>query len=174
MPTPNVRVISMPAAAVAPTAPMPQRPVSSAPSTSSASSQGGTEPLDGPRQHYTDKKTVESLIKEIDPLVNIDDEVAEVLMDLCDEFIEQVSASSRIVFVQESLSPQVVDTATDVAAARGGTQLKSEDVNFVLERHFNMWLPGMGTDSLRALSAPQPTDTHNARMATIKKTLKKP
>jgi hypothetical protein len=77
---------------------------------------------------------------------------------------------------------QLIDGATDVAAARGGTQLRADDVNFVLERQMGMWLPGMGAAAgtvgegarASAVGALLPTDTHNARMASIKKTLKKP
>ena len=46
-------------------------------------------------------------------------------------------------------------------------------VQIVLERNWNMWIPGFGTEELRPFKRNATTEAHKQRMAVIKKALKK-
>ena len=43
----------------------------------------------------------------------------------------------------------------------------------VLERNWNMWIPGFGTEDVRPYRKSATTEAHKARMALIRKALKK-
>ena len=45
--------------------------------------------------------------------------------------------------------------------------------SFSSERHWNMWIPGFGTDELRPYKRATVTEAHKQRLALIRKALKK-
>lgn len=103
-----------------------------------------------------DKRRLEELVKEVDPLEQLDDDVEEVLMQIADDFIESVVTSS-----------------CKIAKHRKSSTLEAKDVQLHLERNWGMWLPGFGTDELRPYKKASTTEAHKQRMALIRKTLKK-
>lgn len=46
-------------------------------------------------------------------------------------------------------------------------------LSYILERNYNMWIPGFGTDERRPNTKSAVTEAHKARMALINKTKKK-
>lgn len=113
-----------------------------------ASSQGETKVLD--------KRRLQELVKEVDPLEQLDDDVEEVLLQVADDFIDSV-----------------VTAACQIAKHRKSNALEVKDVQLHLERNWNMWIPGFGSDELRPYKKAAPTEAHKQRMALIRKTLKK-
>ena len=114
-------------------------------------------------EEVLDKKRLQELVKEVDPHEQLDEDVEELLLQIADDFIEQTVVAS-CALAKHRKSPNV-----DV-----------RDVQLVLEKNFNMWIPGVGgtsaTDDLhsgRAMGKRPTSEAHKARMALIRKQLKK-
>merc|ERR1719403_279060 len=115
-------------------------------------------------EEVLDKKRLQELVKEVDPHEQLDEDVEELLLQIADDFIEQTVVAS-CALAKHRKSPNV-----DV-----------RDVQLVLEKNFNMWIPGVGgtsaTDqdlhSVRAMGKRPTSEAHKARMALIRKQLKK-
>ncbi|XP_045196324.1 transcription initiation factor TFIID subunit 12-like isoform X2 [Mercenaria mercenaria] len=103
-----------------------------------------------------DKRRLQELVKEVDPLEQLDEDVEEVLMQIADDFIESVVTSS-----------------CKIAKHRKSNTLDVKDVQMHLEHSWGMWVPGFGTDELRPYKRACTTEAHKQRMALIRKTLKK-
>ncbi|KAH9494669.1 Transcription initiation factor TFIID subunit 12 [Bulinus truncatus] len=118
--------------------------------TSSNSSQGATG------SGVLDKARLRDLVKEVDPLEQMDDDVEDVLLQVADDFIENVVAAS-----------------CQLAKHRRSNTLEAKDVQLYLERSWNMQVPGFGSEELRPYKKSITTEAHKQRMALIRKTLKK-
>ena len=103
-----------------------------------------------------DKRRLQELVKEVDPMEQLDDDVEEVLMQIADDFIDNV-----------------VTAACQIAKHRKSNTLEVKDVQMHLERNWNMYIPGFGSEELRPYKKAATTEAHKQRMALIKKTLKK-
>jgi len=122
---------------------------------------GGSSMGGGPGQMATesqvlDKHRLNELVKEVDPSEQLDEEVEDVLLQIADDFIEQT-----------------VSQACALAKHRKGNTIDVRDVQLVLERSWNMWIPGFGQQELRPYKRSAQTDSHKQRLAVIKKALKK-
>ena len=96
------------------------------------------------------------LVKEVDPSEQLDEEVEDILLQIADDFIEQT-----------------VSQACALAKHRKANTIDVRDVQLVLERSWNMWIPGFGQQELRPYKRSAQTDSHKQRLAVIKKALKK-
>jgi len=103
-----------------------------------------------------DRHRLEDLVREIDPLEQLDEDVEEVLLQLVDDFIDSVVMSS-----------------CQLAKHRRSTTVEAKDVQFHLEHCWNMWVPGFGSDELRPYKKSTATEAHKQRVALIKKIQKK-
>lgn len=93
-------------------------------------------------------KRLQDLVNEVDPDEQLDEDVEEVLLDIADEFIENV-----------------VSSACAIAKHRNSTSLEVDDVKLYLERKYKIWIPGFGENK-------QPpkkfsSEAHKQRMALI-------
>merc|ERR1712179_697046 len=79
-----------------------------------------------------DKKRLNELVKEVDPSEQLDEDVEDVLLQIADDFIEQT-----------------VSQACALAKHRKAATIDVKDVQLVLERSWNMWIPGFGTEDIR-------------------------
>ncbi|XP_028836498.1 transcription initiation factor TFIID subunit 12 [Denticeps clupeoides] len=102
------------------------------------------------------KKKLQDLVREIDPNEQLDEDVEEMLLQIADDFIESV-----------------VTAACQLARHRKSTILEVKDVQLHLERQWNMWIPGFGSDEIRPYKKACTTEAHKQRMALIRKTTKK-
>ena len=120
--------------------------IGSSSSTSSTAASGSNEVV-------LDKKRLQELVKEVDPYEQLDEEVEELLLHIADDFIEQT-----------------VTAAAQLARHRKANSIDTRDVQMVLERNWNMWVPGFGTSGDEAKSHKKSvmSDTHRAGMAVIK------
>jgi transcription initiation factor TFIID subunit 12 len=103
-----------------------------------------------------DRHRLEDLVREIDPLEQLDEDVEEVLLQLVDDFIDSVVTSS-----------------CQLAKHRRSQSVEAKDVQFHLEHCWNMWVPGFGSDELRPYKKSAATEAHKQRVALIKKIQKK-
>ncbi|KAK1153138.1 transcription initiation factor TFIID subunit 12 isoform X1 [Acipenser oxyrinchus oxyrinchus] len=102
------------------------------------------------------KKKLQDLVREIDPNEQLDEDVEEMLLQIADDFIESV-----------------VTAACQLARHRKSSTLEVKDVQLHLERQWNMWIPGFGSDEIRPYKKACTTEAHKQRMALIRKTTKK-
>nr|CAG4648372.1 EOG090X0HZC [Moina brachiata]SVE93357.1 EOG090X0HZC [Moina brachiata] len=102
------------------------------------------------------RSRLQDLVKEVDPNEQLDEEVEELLLMIADDFIEST-----------------VNASCQLAKHRQASSLDVMDVQMHLERQWNMWIPGFGTDELRPYKRAPVTEAHKQRMALIRKQMKK-
>ncbi|XP_027048715.1 transcription initiation factor TFIID subunit 12-like [Pocillopora damicornis] len=108
-----------------------------------------------PNQVLT-KRRLQDLLHEIDPREQMDDDVEDLLLQIADDFIESV-----------------VTASCQIAKHRKSNTLEVRDVQLHLERCWNMWIPGFGSDELRPFKKQATTEAHKQRLALIRKSMKK-
>lgn len=118
----------------------------------SSSSQSTNEP---PPTLLT-KPRLQELVREIDPTEQLDEDVEELLLQIADDFVENA-----------------VNSACLFAKHRKVSKVEVKDVQLYLERNWNMWIPGFGTDELRPYKRAAVTEAHKQRLALIRKAIKK-
>lgn len=99
---------------------------------------------------------MQELVREIDPTEQLDEEVEELLLQIADDFVENT-----------------VNAACLLAKHRKVSKVEVKDVQLHLERNWNMWIPGFGTDELRPYKRATITEAHKQRLALIRKAIKK-
>nr|CAG4635828.1 EOG090X0HZC [Artemia franciscana] len=102
------------------------------------------------------KQKLQELAREVDPTLQLDEELEELILAVADDFIESS-----------------VNAACHLAKHRKSNILEAKDLLLHLERNYNMWTPGYGTDELRTFKKAPTAEAHRQRMALIRKTLKK-
>ncbi|XP_062510247.1 transcription initiation factor TFIID subunit 12-like [Corticium candelabrum] len=113
------------------------------------------QPRNAQKQGVT-RKRLQDLIKEIDPLEQLDEDVEEVIMQMADDFIDTVVSQSCM-----------------LARHRNSNTLEVKDVQLHLENCWNMWIPGFGSDDVRPYQKSATTEAHRQRLALIRKSVKK-
>ncbi|CAF0939988.1 unnamed protein product [Adineta steineri] len=111
-----------------------------------------------------DKRAIQELIKEVDPLMQIDEEVEDMLVQIAEEFVDSTLLAS-----------------CQNAKHRKSNTVEAKDVQLYLERTYSMWVPGFGTedpkqykkflsnDALKAsLKTPYMSSTTNTKTSTSK------
>lgn len=96
------------------------------------------------------------LVQDTDPNLNIEEDVEETLISLAEDFINNV-----------------VNGACLLAKHRHVSTIEVKDLLMYLDKNYNMWIPGFGTDELRPYKRSSLTESHKQRLALIRKTLKK-
>ncbi|KAK6109669.1 Transcription initiation factor TFIID subunit A family protein [Brugia pahangi] len=109
-----------------------------------------------------EKDAMEALIKTVDPLEAVEDDVSDALLQLVEEFVDDV-----------------IEQTTRVAKHRSAQKVETKDVQYVLERRYKIFLPpgSVGgvqpTDRNPYVKSPA-TEAHRQRMSLIKKGIQKP
>ncbi|RNA19561.1 iron-sulfur NUBPL isoform X1 [Brachionus plicatilis] len=102
-----------------------------------------------------DKRALQELVKEVDPTEQLDEDVEDILLQLADDFIDNV-----------------INTSCQLAKHRKSNILEAKDVQFHLERNFNIWIPGFSTDELKTYKKSYASEAHKQRLQLIKKSAK--
>lgn len=89
------------------------------------------------------KQRLQDLVKEVDPNEQLDDDVEELLLQVADDFIENV-----------------VTTSCLLAKHRKSSVLETKDVQLSLEKNWNMWIPGFGAEELQPYKKASSTEAH--------------
>merc|ERR1712126_358562 len=137
------------------------------PATSGAGVAGASGKSSG--DEVLDKKRLQELVKEVDPHEQLDEDVEDLLLHIADDFIEQT-----------------VTASCSLAKHRRAPAVEVKDVQLVLEKKWNMWIPAVGASSgssaagipgeqeaLKPFKKSATSEAHKARMALIRKTLRK-
>ncbi|XP_021419437.1 transcription initiation factor TFIID subunit 12 isoform X4 [Oncorhynchus mykiss] len=96
------------------------------------------------------KKKLQDLVREIDPNEQLDEDVEEMLLQIADDFIDSV-----------------VTAACQLARHRKSNTLEVKDVQLHLERQWNMWIPGYGSDEIRPYKKACTTEAHKQVLCVI-------
>ncbi|XP_075146314.1 TATA-box binding protein associated factor 12 isoform X2 [Haematobia irritans] len=118
---------------------------------SNAKSSSGAE-----SQPILTKPRLLELVREVDTTAQLDEDVEELLLQIADDFVEDA-----------------VKATCAFAKHRKVSKVEVRDVQLHLERKWNMWIPGFGTDELRPYKRAAITEAHKQRLALIRKTIKK-
>ncbi|XP_054744238.1 transcription initiation factor TFIID subunit 12 isoform X1 [Anastrepha obliqua] len=125
--------------------------------TSSGSGGGGGKTNTGAEnQPILTKPRLLELVREVDVTAQLDEDVEELLLQIADDFVEDA-----------------VKATCAFAKHRKVSKVEVRDVQLHLERKWNMWIPGFGTDELRPYKRAAITEAHKQRLALIRKTIKK-
>ncbi|CAD5117257.1 unnamed protein product [Dimorphilus gyrociliatus] len=103
-----------------------------------------------------DKRRLSDLVRRVDPNAQLDEEAEEALLQIADDFIENV-----------------VTHSCQLAKHRKSNCLDVKDVLIYLERSYHMFIPGYSGDDIKSVRKAPTAEAHRQRMALIKKTLKK-
>ncbi|CAB0017650.1 unnamed protein product [Nesidiocoris tenuis] len=99
---------------------------------------------------------MQDLVREVDPNEQLDDDVEEILLQMADDFVESA-----------------ITNACLLAKHRKASTVEVKDLQLHLERNWNMWIPGFGTDELRPYKRSSVNDAHKQRLTLIRKATKK-
>lgn len=102
------------------------------------------------------KQRLQDLVRDTDSTLTLEDEVEEIILNYVDEFVDRC-----------------LNGAALIAKNRHVNTIEVKDVQQFLNRNYNMWTPGFGTDELRPYKRSLTTEAHKQRLALIRKTLKK-
>jgi len=116
----------------------------------------GTSSAGSSANQVLDRKRLQELVKEVDPNEQLDEDVEDLLLHIADDFIEQT-----------------ITAACSLAKHRKATGVDVKDVQFVLERNWNMYIPGFGGDDLKQHKKSAMNESHKSRLALIRKTMRK-
>eukprot|EP00742_Colponemidia_sp_Colp-10_P010026 GILJ01010978.1.p1 GENE.GILJ01010978.1~~GILJ01010978.1.p1 ORF type:complete len:117 (-),score=17.83 GILJ01010978.1:129-479(-) len=104
-------------------------------------------------QELISRRRLQELVQQIDPREKLDPEVEELLLDLANDFIDNVAR-----------------TSSSLAQHRKSETLEVKDVKFNLENQWNIRVPGFGSEEAKPYKK-QPVDPlHKQRMALVKRT----
>ncbi|CAD7693898.1 unnamed protein product [Nyctereutes procyonoides] len=111
------------------------------------------------------KKKLQDLVREVDPNEQLDEDVEE--MQAPNRCATQGSP------IADDFIESVVTAACQLARHLKSSTLEVKDVQLHLERQWNMWIPGFGSEEIRPYKKACTTEAHKQRMALIRKTTKK-
>lgn len=109
----------------------------------------------GESDRVLQKRHLQDLLQSIDPLGQLDDEVEEVLLQIGDDFLEDVISASA-----------------QIASHRKSKQLETKDVLLYLDRHHDLWVPGYSKEDFKPPKKDLCTEQHKQRIEMIKKAQK--
>ncbi|CAL8101462.1 unnamed protein product [Calicophoron daubneyi] len=138
---------------------IPVQTVASNNSAELSSNQGGgaqkSDQSFGSRAPPFTPRSLTELLSDLDPQLQLDPDAEEVLKNLANEFLISVA-----------------EKAQKLAAHRGSSVIDAKDINFCLERNWNITVPGYSAEDglLRKSSL---VEAHKQRLALIKKQIKK-
>ncbi|XP_055852251.1 transcription initiation factor TFIID subunit 12-like isoform X2 [Episyrphus balteatus] len=107
-------------------------------------------------QPILSKSRLLELVREVDATAQLDEDVEELLLQIADDFVEDA-----------------IKSTCAYAKHRKVSKVEVRDVQLHLERKWNMWIPGFGTDEVRPYKRASVTEAHKQRLALIRKTIKK-
>lgn len=116
------------------------------------------------------------MVREVDPNEQLDEEVEELLLQIADDFIEStVNASCQLAKHRQATALDVTDVQMHLGMILFVIFFMKYfySIFVYLERQWNMWIPGFGTDELRPYKRAPVTEAHKQRMALIRKQMKK-
>lgn len=96
------------------------------------------------------KRKLEELVKQIDPEEKLDPDVEESILELVDEFIDNIAT-----------------TACKMAKLRGSDILDIKDIQIILERNWNIRIPGYAADDIRTVRKFNPAPGYHQKMAAL-------
>lgn len=108
---------------------------------------GAEEPAAAPHA----RTRLHDIVKELDPSERLSEEVEDVLLELADDFVEAT-----------------VRAACLSARHRHSAVVEARDVQLHLERHWNMWLPGFGTEEVQQYAPAAEGEAHRRRMELVR------
>ncbi|KAL9122075.1 MAG: hypothetical protein Q9187_001376 [Circinaria calcarea] len=112
--------------------------------------------LEGEGERVLSKKKLEELVRQVTGGTDgeggetLDPDVEETLLDVADEFVDNVCIQ-----------------ACQLARLRQNASLDIRDIQIILERNYNIRIPGYALDELRTVKKTQPTQAWTQKMSAV-------
>ncbi|KAK2808238.1 hypothetical protein FQN50_004980 [Emmonsiellopsis sp. PD_5] len=109
--------------------------------------------LEGEGQHVLSKKMLDVLVKQVTgggEGEGLTPDAEEFILQMADDFVDDV-----------------ITAACRLAKLRPASTLDIRDIQLVLERNYNMRIPGFSSDDLRTVKKPHPTQGWTQKMSAI-------
>ncbi|PGH00429.1 hypothetical protein AJ79_08202 [Helicocarpus griseus UAMH5409] len=109
--------------------------------------------LEGEGQHVLSKKMLDVLVKQVTgggEGQGLTPDAEEFILQMADDFVDDV-----------------ITAACRLAKLRPASTLDIRDIQLVLERNYNMRIPGFSSDDLRTVKKPHPTQGWTQKMSAI-------
>lgn len=127
-----------------------QARLAAAQAAAAASAAAGKKGDDG---HALSKQDIEEMIKEYAPGETFDPEVQDMLLEIADDFVDNV-----------------LEHSARLAKHRGSETLEPQDVLLHLERHWDIHIPGYGGEEVRQFPEKE-LGVHARRMAAVRRSV---
>lgn len=116
-----------------------------------------TQQSNAPRDNkLLDKKRLQDLVNEIDPNLQLEDELEEMLMKVLSDFVDEAVSSSCA-----------------LAQHRKSNILEVKDLKMHLQKQWKIFVPGFSSEDLKTNRKTSSTEAHKQRQALIRKAGKK-
>ncbi|KAL8668216.1 MAG: hypothetical protein Q9202_000194 [Teloschistes flavicans] len=112
--------------------------------------------LEGDGERVLGRKQLEDLVRQVTG--GVDGEVGETL---------NAAAEETLLDVADDFVDQVVTAACKLAKLRSSQILELRDIQLVLERNYNIRIPGYASDELRTVKKVQPTPGWTQKLAAV-------
>jgi len=103
-----------------------------------------------------DKKRLQDLVNEIDPNLQLDEDLEEMMMKVLSDFVDEAVSSSCV-----------------LAQHRKSNTLEVKDLKMHLEKQYKIFVPGFSSEDSRSNRKTLTCEAHKSRMALIRKANKK-
>ncbi|VDN17830.1 unnamed protein product [Gongylonema pulchrum] len=125
-----------------------------------------------------DKEAIDALVKAVDPMEAVEDDVSDVLVQLIEEFVDDlIQYSARLTKNSPKIEAKDVQFTLQRKYKMNSPKIEAKDVQFTLQRKYKMFLspnPGSQVGDPNAHAKSPATEAHRQRMALIKKVIQKP
>ncbi|KAJ3262038.1 hypothetical protein HK103_003881 [Boothiomyces macroporosus] len=108
------------------------------------------------RNNLISKDRIKQLLRRIDPEQRLDGDVEDVLLDLTGEFIKSVTK-----------------TASMLCKHRQGEALEAHDAQMIVEKNYNIRVPGFGVEEVQERKKKQKNEVHVQKVAVVREAARK-
>ncbi|KHJ41872.1 ELAV/HuD family splicing factor [Trichuris suis] len=115
-------------------------------------SYGNSVPTSGSGSGMLSSERLDQLLRQIDEHTSLDEEVKQILLNYAEEYAESLLTKACL-----------------VSRHRKSKVLETKDLQIVLERCYNVSIPGLGSDELKPQKKASATEAHKQRVALLKK-----
>lgn len=121
------------------------------------------------------KTRLADLVRDTDPNLNLEDEVEELILTYVDEFVDRVIKGAWLIAKHRQVTTIEVKDVQQFLSKNLFTYVvyyHSYVFLYLIDRNYNIWSPGFGTDELKPYKRNLTTESHKQRLALIRKALK--
>ncbi|KAI3659795.1 hypothetical protein MP638_002752 [Amoeboaphelidium occidentale] len=119
------------------------------------------------------KKKIKELLQQVDPSERVEPEVEQILLEMADEFIDNVTRlGCQLARHRQSDTLEVKDLQMVLARHRQSDTLEVKDLQMVLESSYDIKIPGFANEELRQVKkAAGSNNAYQQKLGAVKKAI---